>query len=35
MVFINYIYKLFPTIEDVERKSNGTLFYCLSLFVLI
>ncbi len=35
MVFINYTYKLFPTIEDVERKSYGTLFYCLSLFVLI
>jgi len=35
MVFINYIYKLFPTIEDVERKSYGTLFYCLSLFILI
>ena len=25
MVFINYTYKLFPTIEDVERKSYGTL----------
>ena len=35
MVFINYIYKLLPTIEDVERKSYGTLFYCLSLFILI
>ena len=35
MVLINYIYKLFPTIEDVERKSYGTLFYCLSLFILI
>ena len=35
MVFINYTYKLFPTIEDVERKSYGTLFYCLSLFILI
>ncbi len=35
MVFINYTYRLFPTIEDVERKSYGTLFYCLSLFVLI
>jgi len=34
MVFINYTYKLFPTIEDVERKSYGTLFYCLSLFIL-
>ena len=35
MVFINYSYKLFPTIEDIERKSFGTLFYCLSLFILI
>jgi len=35
MVFINYTYKLFPTIEDVERKSYGTLFFCLSLFILI
>ena len=35
MVLINYTYKLFPTIEDVERKSYGTLFYCLSLFLLI
>lgn len=35
MVFINYRYKLFPTIEDVKRKSYGTLFYCLSLFILI
>ena len=35
LVFINYKYKLFPTIEDVERKSYGTLFYCLSLFILI
>ena len=35
LVFINYTYKLFPTIEDVERKSYRTLFYCLSLFILI
>ncbi len=35
MVIINYAYKLFPSIEDVERKSYGTLFYCLSLFILI
>jgi len=35
MVLINYVYKLFPIIEDVERKSYGTLFYCLSLFILI
>ena len=35
MVLINYTYKLFPTIEDVERKSYGTIFYCISLFILI
>ena len=35
MVLINYTYKLFPTIEDVKRKSYGTIFYCLSLFILI
>ena len=35
MVLINYNYKLFPTIEDVDRKSYGTIFYCLSLFVMI
>ena len=35
LILINYKYKLFPTIEDVERKSFGTLFYCLSLFILI
>ena len=35
MVLINYSYKLFPTIEDIERKSYGTIFYCLSLFILI
>ena len=35
IVFLNYLYKLFPTIEDVDRKSFGTLFYCLSLFILI
>ncbi len=29
------MYKLFPSIEDVDRKSFGTLFYCLSLFFLI
>ena len=35
LIFINYQTKLFPTIEDVDRKSFGTLFYCLSLFILI
>ena len=35
ITFINYKSKLFPIIEDVERKSYGTLFYCLSLFILI
>ena len=35
IVLANYAYKIFPLIEDVERKSYGTLFYCLSLFILI
>jgi len=35
MVLINYNYKLFPTIEDIKRKSYGTIFYCLSLYILI
>tara|TARA_B100000287_G_scaffold58663_1_gene51525 strand:- start:78 stop:605 length:528 start_codon:yes stop_codon:yes gene_type:complete len=35
LIFLNYSYKLFPTIEDVDRKSFGTLFYCISLFILI
>ncbi len=35
LTFINYQFRVFPTIEDIDRKSYGTLFYCLSLFVLI
>ena len=35
LVLLNYTFKIFPTIEDIERKSYGTLFYCLSLFILI
>ncbi len=35
LTFINYQSKLFPTIEDIDRKSYGTLFYCISLFILI
>ena len=35
LIVINYIYKLFPIIEDIERKSFGTFFYCFSLFILI
>ncbi len=35
LIFLNYKYELFPTIEDVNRKSFGTLFYCISLFILI
>ena len=35
IVLMNYTYKIFPTIEDVERKSYGTIFYCISLFILI
>ncbi len=35
LVLINYSYKIFPSVEDVDRKSFGTLFYCFSLFILI
>ncbi|MDC3171094.1 dolichol kinase [Prochlorococcus sp. AH-716-E13] len=35
LTLINYQSKLFPTIEDIDRKSYGTLFYCLSLLILI
>ena len=35
LIVINYIYKLFPIIEDVDRKSYGTFFYCISLLFLI
>ena len=35
LIFLNYLYKFFPSIEDVDRKSFGTLFYCISLFILI
>ena len=35
LIVINYICKLFPIIEDVDRKSFGTFFYCFSLLILI
>ena len=35
LIIINYIYKLFPIIEDIDRKSFGTFFYCLSLLIMI
>ena len=35
LIIINYIYRLFPIIEDIDRKSFGTFFYSLSLFILI
>lgn len=35
LIFLNYSYKFFPSIEEVDRKSFGTLFYCISLFILI
>ena len=35
LTFINYKSRLFPIVEDIERKSYGKLFYCLSLFILI
>ena len=35
LIIINYVYKFVPLIEDIDRRSFGTLFYCLSLFILI
>ena len=35
LIIINYIYKLVPIIEDIDRKSFGTFFYCFSLLILI
>ena len=35
LILINYIYRLFPIIEDIDRKSFGTFFYCFSLLILI
>ena len=35
LILLNYKFKLVPVIEDIERKSYGTFFYCLSLFILI
>ena len=35
LIFLNYQYRIFPIIEDVDRKSYGTFFYSLSLFILI
>ena len=35
LIVVNYIYKLFPIIEDIDRKSFGTFFYCFSLLILI
>ena len=35
LILINYIYKLFPIIEDIDRKSFGTFFYSFSLLILI
>ena len=35
LIVINYVYKLFPIIEDIDRKSYGTFFYCISLLFLI
>ena len=35
LIIINYVYKLFPIIEDIDRKSFGTFFYCFSLLILI
>ena len=35
LILINYVSKLFPIIEDIDRQSFGTFFYCFSLLILI
>jgi len=35
LILFNYKYKLIPVIEDIERQSFGTFFYCFSLLILI
>tara|TARA_Y100000589_G_C26940501_1_gene542193 strand:- start:128 stop:652 length:525 start_codon:yes stop_codon:yes gene_type:complete len=35
IILANYKYKSITFIEDIDRKSYGTFFYCLSLFILI
>ncbi len=35
IVLLNYNYKFIPFIEDVNRKSLGTTFYCISFTILI
>ena len=35
LILANYSFQLLPFIEDIDRKSFGTFFYCLSLFILI
>ena len=35
LILLNYKYKFVPVIEDIERQSYGTFFYCLSLLILI
>jgi len=35
LILTNYKYRIITIIEDVDRKSFGTFFYCLSLFIMI
>ena len=35
ILFVNYRYRLVPSIEDIERKSFGTIAYGLSITLLI
>ena len=35
LILFNYKFQLVPFIEDIERQSFGTFFYCLSLLILI
>ena len=34
-LFVNYQYRLIPTIEDIERKSFGTIAYGISITLLL
>ena len=35
LILFNYKYRIVPFIEDIERQSFGTIFYCISLLILI
>ena len=35
LILLNYKIKIIPFIEDVKRRSFGTIFYCLSITILV